>query len=96
MIRNKKNSYERNIANNRNINPKLYYSYVNSKKKNKSHFGPLKNKAGEFVVDPKIQAETVNEFYASVFTRSIGESPAKSAFNGNLSLSNIDASKGRD
>ena len=73
MIRNKKNAYERNIVNNRNTNPKLYYSYVNSAKKNRSHFGPLKNDSGEFVIDPMEQAETMNGFYSSVFTRSNGE-----------------------
>ena len=46
MIRNKKNSYECNIAKNRNSNPKLYYSYVNSAKKNKSRFGPFKKRGG--------------------------------------------------
>ena len=89
MIRNKKNSYERNIARNRNVNPKLYYSYVNSAKKNKSRFGPLKDEDGEFVVNPKEQAEKMNEFYSSVFTRSIGDSPSKPAFNGNESLSDM-------
>ena len=34
MIRNKKNAYERNIAKNRNTNPKMYFSYVNIAKKN--------------------------------------------------------------
>ena len=56
MIRNKKNAFKRNIAKNRNSNPKMYYSYVNSAKKNRCRFGPLKNEAGEFVVNPKEQA----------------------------------------
>ena len=95
MIRNKKNAYERNIAKNRNINPKLYYSYVNSAKKNRNRFGPLKNDAGEFIIDPKEQAETMNEFYSSVFTRSNGESPAKSSINGNNVLCDIEVTVGR-
>ena len=35
MIMNKKNAVERNIAKNRKSNPKLYFSYINSAKKNK-------------------------------------------------------------
>ena len=31
----------------------------------------------EIVVDPKRQAEVLNEFYASAFTRSVGTSPVK-------------------
>ena len=31
----------------------------------------------------------MNEFYSSVFTRSIGESPSKPAFNGNKTLLDI-------
>ena len=60
MIRNKKNAYEWSIAKSRNYNPKQYYSYVNSAKKNRSRFGPLKNDDGEFVVEPKQQAESMN------------------------------------
>ena len=67
MIRNKKNAFERNIAKNRKINPKLYFSYVDSAKKNKGRIGPLKNDDGEFVVNPKEQAATMNQFFSSVF-----------------------------
>ena len=94
MIRNKKNAYERNISKNRITNPKLYYSYVNSAKKNKSRFGPLKHD-GEFIVNPKEQAEMMNEFYSSVFTRSNGESPSKPAINGNVFLSDIKVTRER-
>ena len=77
----------RNIAKCRKTNPKLYFSYVKRAKKNKSRFGPLKNDDSEFVIDPKDQAETMNEFFSSVFTRSDGDPPAKTAINGNVSLS---------
>ena len=95
MIRNKKNAYERNIAKNRNINPKLYFSYVNSAKKNKSKLGPLKNENGEFIIGPKEQAETMSEFFSSVFTRSNDDPPAKTAINGNNSLSDIEVTEER-
>ena len=50
MIRNKKNSLERDIAKKRKADPKLYYSYVNSAKRNRSRIGPLRNDAGDFVI----------------------------------------------
>ena len=89
MIRNKKNAYERMIAKNRKVNPKLYFSYVNSAKKNRGRVGPLKNSDGEFIINPKEQAETMKDFFSSVFTRSDGESPPKAAFNGDCSLNEI-------
>ena len=95
MIRNKKNAYKRNIAKNRNINPKMYFSYVNSAKKNKSKIGPLKNDNGEFIIDPKEQAETMNQFFSSVFTRSNDDSPTKTAINGNHSLIDIEVTEER-
>ena len=87
MIRNKKNAFERLIAKNRKVNPKMYFSYVNSAKKNRGRIGPLKNSDGEFIVNPKEQAETMKDFFSSVFTRSDDESPSKAAINGNCSLS---------
>ena len=50
----------RNIARNRSTNPKMYYSYVNSAKKNRSRIGPLKNDDGDFVIKAKEQAETMS------------------------------------
>ena len=77
MIRNKNNALERSIAKNRKTNPKMYFSYVNSAKRNKSRLGPLKNDNGEFIIDPKQQAETMNEFFASIFTRCNGDTPER-------------------
>ena len=95
MIKNKKNALERCIARNRKTNPKMYYSYVNSAKKNKSRLGPLKNDDGEFIIDPKEQAKTMNEFFSSVFTRSDGESPTKTAIHGNKALNDVVVTKER-
>ena len=55
--------------------------------------GPLKNDVGEFVIDPKEQAETMSQFFSSVFTRSDGELPTKTAFNGNSELSDIEVTE---
>ena len=90
MIRNKKNALERNISKNRTTNPKMYYSYVNSAKKNRSRIGPLKNDDGDFVIKAKEQAETMSRFFSSVFTRSGGEIPTKEPINGNVSLGDVD------
>ena len=95
MIRNKQNALERNIAKNRKMNPKMYYSYINSAKRDRSRIGPLKNDDGEFVVNPKEQAETMSRFFSSVFTRSNGDSPTKEAINSNISLNDIEVTKER-
>ena len=95
MIRNKKNAFKRNIAKNRNSNPKMYYSYVNSAKKNRCRFGPLKNEAGEFVVNPKEQAESMNQFFSSVFTRSDEDFPSKEPINGNAVLDDFEVTEER-
>ena len=89
MIRNKKNAYERNVAKNRDSNPKMYFAYVNSGKKNRSRIGPLKNDNGDFIVKPKEQAEEFSRFFASVFTCSDGEIPTKEPINGNAWLSDM-------
>ena len=95
QIRNKKNALERSIAKSRNINPKMYYSYVNSAKKSRSRFGPLKNNNGEFVIKAKEQAETMNRFFSSVFTRSDDDTPTKGPICGNNSLSDISVTEER-
>ena len=95
MIRNKKNALEQIIARNRKSNPKMYFSYVNSAKKNKSRLGPQQNDKGEFIIDPKQQAETMNQFFSSVFTRCDGDTPTKAAFHGNWMLNDIDVTEER-
>ena len=67
-IRNSKNSYERAVMQNRNTDPKIFYSYVNRAKATRSKIGPLTNDNGDIIVDPKEQAQILNKFYGSVFT----------------------------
>ena len=95
MIRNKKNALEQSIAKNCKTDPKTYYSYVNSAKRNRSQIGPLKNDDGEFIIKPKEQAEALSHFFASVFTRSDGDPPSKIAKNGNAWLNDIEVTKER-
>ena len=89
MIRNKKNAYERNVVKNRDSNPKMYFAYVNSGKKNRSRAGPLKSDDGDFIVKPKEQAEEFSKYFASVFTRSDDELPTKEPINGNAWLGDM-------
>ena len=75
MIRRRKKGLEKEIARDAKRNPKAYYSYINSGKKMRSKVGPLKvvgDDGLEIVVEPKRQAEILNQFYASVFSRSQG------------------------
>ena len=55
----------------------------------------LKNSNGEFIIGPKEQAETMSDFFSSVFTRSNDEPPTKEAINGNKSLSDIEVTEAR-
>ena len=43
----------------------------------KKEVGPLLNAQKEYVFDPKQQADILNEFFTSVFTRSVDEVPVK-------------------
>ena len=89
-IRNKKNALERDIARKRKTEPKLYYAYINSAKRSKSRIGPLKNDTGEFVIDPKEQAEMFSDFFKTVFTKSTGETPKKEKVANSGSLVDVE------
>ena len=95
MIRNKKNALERDIAKKRKTDPKLYYSYVNSGKRNSSLIGPLKNDAGEFVIDHKEQAQMFNQFFGSVFTKPSGDTPEKEKIVNAGSLTDVEVTEER-
>ena len=74
LIRNKKNAVERDAAKDCKSNPKRFYSYINSARRSRSTIGPLKC-GDELVVDPQRQANVLNEYYSSVFTRNSGIPP---------------------
>ena len=75
LIRNRKKETEKNVIKYRKSNPKLFYSHINRAKKTKSRIGPLLNDANETVVDPLEQAQIMNKYFASVFTRTDEEPP---------------------
>ena len=69
-IRNAKNKLVRDVIKDVKDNPKGFYSYINIAKKTRPEIRPLKRDDGEIVVDNKEQAEILNKYYASVFTKS--------------------------
>ena len=88
-VKNKKNALERKVAKEVKGNPKSFYAYVNSSKRNRSKIGPLKSDEGELVVDPEEQATILNDFYASVFSRNEEEPPEKVGIAGEKELKEI-------
>ena len=61
--------YEKNIAKKAKTNPKIFYSFVNSKMKVKESIGDLVNKDGNKVSSNDEKAEILNNFFCSVFTK---------------------------
>ena len=60
--------YERSIAKNAKVNPKAFYAYVNSKLKTKIGIPDLKDNKGNKATTEKEKADTLNDFFCSVFT----------------------------
>ena len=85
LIRNRKNALERQIAKDSRTNPKSFYSYINSARRNRNSIGPLKID-DKLVVDPKEQADELNRYFSSIFTRCDVESPSKDQLSGNVPI----------
>ena len=77
MVLNKKKSTEKAVAKDAKNNPKAFFSYINSCRESRPKIGPIRDKEGNVITDPKQQAERFNEHYASVFTRSATAPPHK-------------------
>ena len=91
LIRNRKNALERQVAKDSKLNPKRFFSFINSARRSRSSIGPL-NSNGFRVVDPKDQAELLNNHYSSVFTRCDVPLPTKE-YSGTTKLSDIEVNK---
>ena len=91
IIRNKKNALERQIAKDSKLNPKCSFSFINSSRRSRSTIGPLK-KDGVRVIDPKDQAELLNDTYSAVFTRCDAPLPPKDPI-GMTKLSDIEVTE---
>lgn len=61
-------AYERKIAEESKKNPKLFYSYANSKMKSKSGIADLTKEDGSKTKTDEEKAELLNKFFQSVFT----------------------------
>ena len=67
--RNAKRRMERNIATQAKRNPKAFWSYVKTKTRCRARVADLKKKDGEKTKNDEEKAETLNEFFQSVFTK---------------------------
>ena len=88
LIRKKKNALERQIAKDSKLNPKHFFSFINSSRRSRSTIGPL-NKDGVRLTDPKDKAEYMNEYFQSVFMRCDVPPPTKDP-SGMTQLSDIE------
>ena len=68
-------NYEKEIAKNAKVNPKAFYSYIGGKRSNRTGVGPLQDANGNIITDDRLQAQMLNDFYASVFEQERAESP---------------------
>lgn len=55
------------------LNPRAFYSYANSKRKNKSKIGPLLDSAGNLQSEPKTMADLLQQQYVKVFSTASNE-----------------------
>jgi hypothetical protein len=67
-IRLAKKKFEKDMAFNEDRNHKKFSNYVKSKTKARAPIGPLLNKCGTITADKQEMADTLNTFFASVFT----------------------------
>ena len=64
-----KREHERAIAKEAKENPKAFYKYARSKLKVNATVGDLKKANGSLAQNDKDKANTLNSFFASVFTK---------------------------
>ena len=60
--------YEREIAKNAKVNPKAFYAYVNKRLKTRIGIPDLTDEKGQKSTTDKEKADTLNNFFCSVFT----------------------------
>ena len=68
-IQKAKHKFEQRLAKNAKKDPKAFYSYLRSKKSNRESVGPLRAANGELETDYQKQANILNTYFASVFTK---------------------------
>ena len=68
-LRKARNIFERKLVADVKNNPKSFYRYVRTKTKSKDRVGPLKDSAENVIEDDNRMCDTLNNFFASVFTQ---------------------------
>ena len=76
LTKSAKHKHEVQISREAKTNPKLFYSYLSKKKKNRVQVGPLRNEDGDLCHDNKCMAEVLNKQYSKVFTTEDPNLPA--------------------
>ena len=72
LTKNLRAKYENNIVKKIKEKPKIFWRYVNSKLKTRERIPTLKNLDGTFSVTPREKAETLNQYFGSIF---VNETP---------------------
>ena len=68
LIKKFRKQYEKDIANDCKSNPKRFWKYVQNRTKHNAGINTLIRKDGSSAVSDKDKAETLNQFFSSVFT----------------------------
>ena len=68
-LRKARKTFECKLAADIKYNPKSFYRYVRTKTKSKDRVGPLKDSQGSIIDDDQSMCDTLNNFFASVFTK---------------------------
>lgn len=68
LLKDSVKKFEKKIASNIKVDPKSFYKYVKSKRQVKDNIGPLKDSNGRTSSEKLFMAETLNKFFAEIFT----------------------------
>ena len=68
ILKQARRAYEKGVASEGKTNPKKFWRYVQERMKTKTGIGTLKEKDGPLITNDKEKAETLNDFFSSVFT----------------------------
>ena len=91
LTRNLRSSFEKMMANDVKLKPKLFWKYARSRLKSRQAIPTLTNKDGTKAISAKDNAETLNDFFTSVFTtENLGNIPAVKNAPAYEVLSNIE------
>jgi len=64
-----KKNFEERLVNNIKKDSKSFYAYASSKKRTNNKVGPLEDNSGKILNDNKLNADLLNKYFSSVFTK---------------------------